>query len=344
MELSSIKQGPRVAVLMLSWLRFELLLDSLRQIPSTCSSPLHLILRVQGSERLDETSRNMVRKAAENFYSTDIYFTRDNVGTAAARLDLIHRGAAQGYEYLMFTDDDIYFDPGGIDHQIQVLDAYPEVGSVSLRPRGIRKVQVVSEGDVLLTSYNNVESSLCEVYLVGSASLMFRSKFYTEHLIAPDSAYYIGTWDWDFVLQIRQLGYKVTVITSRSIINRRGGSHEYRRKRRNSKYVKENRQLFIRKWGFDPLIGRKASAEFVKPVSISDKLNTNLIKQDYKNSNMPEAIINNNRSKIINEVEEQNAYRSKNEQLVKSPLRPRISGNDWRSRIARQRIMEQANA
>ena len=324
---------PRVAVLMLSWLRFEILLDSLKQISKSSTSPLHLCLRVQGCERLDEHDMARVYDAAKLFASKDIYFTRDNVGTACARLDLLHRAATRtNCEYLMFTDDDIFFSEGGIDQQIEVLDKYPEIGSVSLRPKGIKKVQVVSDNGVLLATYNNVDSSLCEVYLIGSASLMFRTKLYTHYLIAPDPEYYIGTWDWDFILQIRRLGYKVTVITDMVITNRRGGSGEYRKKRRNKKYAVENRRLFRRKWGFDPIKSRRINKDFVGPVLINDELDISLTRiSDELPNILPDTKLND-----FGHLD----YRSGS--IFDAPLEPVsrarvIKRTDWRARILRGR-------
>jgi len=304
---------PKLAILMLSWRRFEGLIQTLQHMPTTFSSPVHLILRVQGMENLSEDGRKRVREAARNFTSTDIYFTRDNIGTAAARLDLIHRGAQQGYEYLMFTDDDITFPQGGIDYQIYMLDNYPEIGSISLKPGGINKVQVVSEEGVCLTTYEDVGESVCEVYLIGSASLMFRSLLYTSYLIAPDPAYYIGTWDWDFVLQIREVGYKVCVITDKKIVNRRGGDQEYRKKRRNKKYVKENRRLFIEKWGFDPIKSRRINSDFVRPVTIEERLER--------------------KSEDLKDLEE--------EIITEEKMFPFSPGTDWRTRIINNQIRQQ---
>jgi GT2 family glycosyltransferase len=304
---------------MLSWLRFNTLIETLKQIPESCPIPLHLILRVQGMERLSSEDKEKVREAASGFSTTDIYFTRDNVGTAAARLDLIHRGAQQNYEYMMFTDDDIIFPAGGIEQQIQVLDKYDEIGSVSLKPGGIRKVQLVSEdGDVELSTYGLLSESLVEVYLVGSASIMFRSSLYTNHLIAPDPAYYIGTWDWDFVLQIRNIGYKVCVITDKEIINKRGGSNEYRKKRRNKRYVKENRRLFIKKWGFDPIKSRRVNSKFVRPVDVNNPLAINM---------------------ELKKLEEELGPTKPDYQYRDNVQNISIkSGNDWRARIMNSKI------
>ena len=321
---------PKLAILMLSWRRFETLLQTLIELPPTFTQPVHLILRVQGMEDLTDTQRQMVHEAARGFTSTDIYFTRDNVGTAAARLDLIHRGAKAGYEYLMFTDDDISFPPGGIDYQIHVLDKHPEIGSISLRPGGIKKIQVVSENGVCLTTYEDVGEPVCEVYLIGSASIMFRSLLYTEHLVAPDPAYYIGTWDWDFVIQIRQTGYKVCVITDKKIVNKRGGDEVYRKKRRNKKYVKENRRLFIEKHGFDPIKSRRINSNFVRPVTFEDKLRQ--AKEDLKDL-----------EKEIRIDEEKEArkvvIKSKQGKIVNFPKVP--TGSDWRSRLIREQIRQQ---
>jgi len=297
---------PKLAILMLSWRRFEGLLETLRHMPTTFSTPAHLILRVQGMENITEEGRRQVHDAARGFKSTDIYFTRDNVGTAAARLDLIHRSAQQGYKYSMFTDDDITFPIGGIDYQIYILDKYPEIGSISLKPGGINKVQVVSEDGICLTTYEDVGESVCEVYLIGSASLMFRNLLYTKYLIAPDSAYYIGTWDWDFILQIREVGYKVCVITDKEIRNRRGGDPEYRKKRRNKRYVKENRKLFIEKWGFDPVKSRRVNSDFVRPVTAEERLER--------------------KSRDMNALEE--------EIKLEQEMFPFVINSDWRARIS----------
>lgn len=242
----------RLTVLMLSWLRYNNLLQTLRELPTSCTEPLHLILRVQGSERISGALRSQIIDAASGFASTDIYFTRYNIGTAAARLDLIHRGARYGSPYMMFTDDDITFQEGGIDKQIAVLEANPDVGSVSLRPKGIVRIRLAVDGSMVSKLYSNITDELCEVFLVGSASIMFRSFLYTKHLVAPDSRYYIGIWDWDFVMQIRQAGYKVTVIPDCVIINRGGGDKEYRQVRKNTQYIEENRRLFVEKWKLEP--------------------------------------------------------------------------------------------
>lgn len=332
---------PKLAILMLSWRRFGMLLESLRELPPTFNQPVHLILRVQGMEDLTEEDKQAVHEAARGFTSTDIYFTRDNVGTAAARLDLIHRGVKAGYEYLMFTDDDISFPPGGIDYQIYVLDKYPEIGSISLRPGGIKKIQVVSEEGVCLTTYEDVGEPICEVYLVGSASIMFRSTLYTEHLVAPDPAYYIGTWDWDFVLQIRETGYKVCVITDKKIVNKRGGDEIYRKKRRNKKYVKENRILFIEKWGFDPVKSRRINSNFVRPVTFEQKLerakkDREDLEKELPNNNEPNAII----ARRLAFAENGKEFKMP-KQRGKVISIPEPNGSDWRSRMIREQIRQQ---
>ena len=311
------KRRPRCAILMLSWLRFEVLLSTLEQVPKTCSLPLHLILRVQGMEHLTDEDRQRVHQAAKGFATTDIYFTRDNVGSAAARLDLTHRGAKQGYDYMMFTDDDIDFPSEGIEHQISVLDRHPEVGSVSLKPGGIRKVQLVSkDGVVQLTTWEGVDEKVVEVYLVGSASIMFRTILYTKYLVAPDPAYYIGTWDWDFVLQIRKAGYKVCVITDKQIINKRGGCQVYRKKRRNKRYVIENRRLFIEKWGFDPVKSRRINSDFVKPINPENRIERKKLLKELAKESIPVIV----------------------ERIPKKSLKKRsITGTDWRSRIHDER-------
>jgi len=328
---------PKLAILMLSWRRFETLLQTLMELPPTFTQPAHLILRVQGMEDLSDEQRQLVHDAARGFTSTDIYFTRDNVGSAAARLDLIHRGAKAGYEYLMFTDDDIAFPPGGIDYQINTLDKYPEIGSISLRPGGIKKIQVVSEEGVCLTTYEDVGDPICEVYLVGSASIMFRSSLYTEHLVAPDPAYYIGTWDWDFVLQIRETGYKVCVITDKKIVNKRGGDEIYRKKRHNKKYVKENRILFIEKWGFDPVKSRRVNSNFVRPVTFEDKLRVAKedmedLERELPDNNEPDRIL----SKRLRRANSGKPYiESKSREPLHIP-----QGTNWRTRIIKEQIQQ----
>lgn len=329
---------PKLAILMLSWRRFETLIETLKALPSTFTQPVHLILRVQGMEDLTDEHRRLVYEAAKGFTSADIYFTRDNVGTAAARLDLTHRGAKDGYEYLMFTDDDISFPPGGIDYQIYILDKYPEIGSISLRPGGIKKIQVVSDEGVCLTTYEDVGESICEVYLVGSASIMFRSKLYTEHLVAPDPAYYIGTWDWDFVLQVREIGYKVCVITDKKIVNKRGGDEIYRKKRRNKRYVKENRILFIEKWGFDPVKSRRINSNFVRPVTFEDKLR--IAKQD--RADLERELPNNDEPEAIITRRLAFAEQGKDFKMLKGrKVIPMPTGSDWRSRIISDQIRQQ---
>jgi GT2 family glycosyltransferase len=271
-------------------------------------------------ERLDLTDYKTIIDAASGFASTDIYFTLDNVGTAAARLDLLHRGAKQHYDYLMFTDDDITFPNGGIEEEVRVLDTYPEVGAVSLRPYGINKVRTVVEKGRPVTNFNENEKSLCEVYVVGSASIMFRSELYTTHLIAPDPSYYIGTWDFDFAMQIREAGYKLCMVTNKEIVNGRTGSREYRRKRKDRRYIRVNNKLFTERWGFDPrLFYTNVKIGAIKPV---DKSNPLVPRQ-----HSAEALQKLNEELFSRPV------------LVPIPFQPRqgglklVEGTGWRSRI-----------
>jgi hypothetical protein len=167
---------------------------------------------------------------------------------------------------------------------------------------------------------------------------MFRSKLYTEHLVAPDPAYYIGTWDWDFVLQVRETGYKVCVITDKKIINKRGGDEIYRKKRRNMRYVKENRILFIEKWGFDPVKSRKVNSNFVRPVTFEDKLR--IAKEDRED--LERELPDNNEPQEI--IARRLAF-AENGKDFKMPKLQKVihmpEGTDWRSRMIRGQILEQ---
>ena len=223
----------------------------IKQLPLTCDEPLHLILRVQGMEKLTNKDRAKVHEAASNFATTDIYFTPYNIGTAAARLDLTHRGAKTGYQYLMFTDDDIEFSKNGIDKQVEVLDNNPGVGSVSLRPSHKRFLRAISDEFVILVNHKEITDDFCKIYLVGSASIMFRSFLYKDFLIAPDPEYYIGLWDLDFVMQIRESGYDAVEIPKYTIKNLKGGCERYLSVRRRKEYIKYNKAVSIKKWGFD---------------------------------------------------------------------------------------------
>lgn len=291
-----------------------MLLETLSHLPKTCDERLHLCLRVQGMERLGDNERKQVKHAARGFHSTDIYFTRDNVGTACARLDQLHRVCKNtNIPYLMYTDDDIEFPYGGIERQIDTLDRYPAIGSVSLRPKGIRRVQEVVDCEedemVKLRAFKEINDSLVEVYLVGSASFMFRRELYTQHMVAPDPTYYIGTWDWDLVMQVREAGYKVTIITDMEIRNKRGGEQEYRQKRRNQQYVKENRSVFISKWGFDPIRSRRFDKMKKGPIAIRDFVaETKSLSIDWDKMSPSDVV----------RVDSQN----------------RVIGTDWKSRIA----------
>lgn len=248
---------------MLSWRRLAVLLKTLELLPKATNVNYHLILQVQGSEDLCRDSRNAILENASLSPSSDVYFTRDNVGTAHARLgQLVRAVKTTNSELLMYTDDDITFPVGGIDKQVEAMKRYPECGTVSLNPRGLKRVYAVTKDGAPIKMYKR-NPEISEVYLVGSASLMFRRELFTHHMIAPDPAYYIGTWDWDFITQVRKAGYPLLQYHSIDIINRRGGDKKYKQKRNNKIYIHENRTYFKSKWGVDPF---KLPKEFKQPV------------------------------------------------------------------------------
>jgi hypothetical protein len=91
-----------------------------------------------------------------------------------------------------------------------------------------------------------------EVDLIGGTSQLIRQEVaLTEGII--DTRYFIGSWDFDFSMNVRAKGWKVATLNNRKLIainDKTKRSGRYKSTKLNEDIIQKGRRLFESKWGF----------------------------------------------------------------------------------------------
>ena len=249
--ISSI-EGPKLTLAMLSWLRYDKLINTLTSHLETITVPVNLVLMVQGVEKLNKDQKRNIRELADEFDGTDIFFTQGNIGTGPARKILLARALRRFYTpYINLSDDDTTYIDGAIESALDLLDDDPTIGVV-----GIRHKSKIFKLDSYLnpTTFNasDAEENIEYVDAVGSATAIIRREIFD--LCNIDPTYIVGEWDIDLFLQARSVGWKIVnykTVSEEGAINDWGGSNEYKRARMNRKEINNSVKYFKEKWGLN---------------------------------------------------------------------------------------------
>lgn len=262
---------PQITVAIVSWLCEERLIKTLQSIPKTTSLPLNLCLHVQGDEQVTSSTKRQIIEAASGFVEKDIYFSTGNGGIALPRANNLKRAAKTPFVFM--SDNDMDYWPGTIDAELEFLQAHPEFGMVDVMHNQLIYHRTVNGTKVICTPVETVKEPFTEVDLIGGTSQLIRQ----EIALIPDIIdirYFIGSWDFDFSMNVRKAGWKIATLTNQNLIafndrEARGQSPKYKLSKNNKEQIEKGRRLFESKWGFscvwfprnrikvDPLVSMK---------------------------------------------------------------------------------------
>jgi GT2 family glycosyltransferase len=242
--------NPQITVAIVSWLREERLIKTLESIPKTTSLPLNLCLHVQGEEKVTSAMKQRIIDSASGFVEKDIYFSSGNGGIAPPRAANLKRAAKT--PYIFMSDNDMDYQPGTIDAELEFLESHPDYGMVDVIHNQLVYHRTVKGTEITCISVSTVSSPYIDVDLIGGTSQLIRQ----EVALIPniiDIRYFIGSWDFDFSMNVRKAGWKIATLTDRRLTayNDRGNrKSNYGQTKENKELIQRGRKLFESKWGF----------------------------------------------------------------------------------------------
>ncbi len=241
---------PQITVAIVSWLLEERLIKTLLSIPKTTSLPLNLCLHVQGEEQIDDTMKQRIIAAAEGFIEKDIYFSSGNGGIAPPRARNLVRAAKTSYIFM--SDNDMDYCKGTIDAELTFLESHKNFGMVDVLNNQVHWHRTVNGTKVTCIPIDSVTTEYSEVDLIGGTSQLIRQEVaLIEGII--DTRYFIGSWDFDFSMNVRAKGWKVATLNDRKLIainDKSDRTGTYKRAKLNEAKIQVGRKLFESKWGF----------------------------------------------------------------------------------------------
>lgn len=244
-------QISNVTIILLSWLRVKKLMASLHRLLSQ-RVPMNICLQVQGSERLTEGTRAMIRAEAKKIGKSFVLFTNGNAGTAGPRRELVeHALSYYDSRYLMTLDDDMILPRDGIRFLLSALEKNAELGAVSLGHTKMRgRVDAVKGKKIQKVKLPVPCDGLHLVDIMGSATMVLRREVFDDCTIDPK--YVIGLWDYDLCAQMRKVGWEIGILYDRKFlaVNDSGGPVEYTRERYNKTVIRRSMARLRQKWGW----------------------------------------------------------------------------------------------
>jgi len=241
--------GIKLTIAMLSWLRYEKLINTLKSLHSTLTIPINLTLMVQGKELLTTSQRREIRSLANKFAGNDLFFTNGNIGTGPARDILVRRALNHFYTpYINLGDDDTTYTPNSIENAIKFLDNDHSVGVCSIRYKP-RMYKLDSQTNPWELRAFDAIKPMEDVDCTGSASAFIRREVFD--ICSIDPFYSIGNWDLDLFLQIRSIGWRIVNYQkddSMQAINDWGGCKAYKAARLNRVGIGRSVKYFKEKW------------------------------------------------------------------------------------------------
>ena len=241
---------PKITVAIVSWLCEERLIKTLQGIPKITSLPLNLCLHVQGDEKITAELKRRIVEAAEGFVEKDIYFSTGNGGIAPPRAINLKRAAKTPYVFM--SDNDMDYAQGTLEKELEFLESHPDFGMVDVMHSQLAYHRTLNGTKVICTPVDSVTGDFVEVDLIGGTSQLIRQ----EVALIPniiDIRYFIGSWDFDFSMNVRKAGWKIATLTDRNLIafnDRTMRSENYKKSKLNNDIIQVGRKLFESKWGF----------------------------------------------------------------------------------------------
>lgn len=241
---------PKITVAIVSWLCEERLIKTLQGIPKITSLPLNLCLHVQGDEKITAELKRRIVEAAEGFVEKDIYFSTGNGGIAPPRAINLKRAAKTPYVFM--SDNDMDYAQGTLEKELEFLESHPDFGMVDVMHSQMAYHRTLNGTKVICTPVDSVTGDFVEVDLIGGTSQLIRQ----EVALIPniiDIRYFIGSWDFDFSMNVRKAGWKIATLTDRNLIalnDRTMRSENYKKSKLNNDIIQVGRKLFESKWGF----------------------------------------------------------------------------------------------
>ena len=241
---------PKITVAIVSWLCEERLIKTLQGIPKITSLPLNLCLHVQGDEKITAELKRRIIEAAEGFVEKDIYFSTGNGGIAPPRAINLKRAAKTPYVFM--SDNDMDYAQGTLEKELEFLESHPDFGMVDVMHSQLAYHRTLNGTKVICTPVDSVTGDFVEVDLIGGTSQLIRQ----EVALIPniiDIRYFIGSWDFDFSMNVRKAGWKIATLTDRNLIalnDRTMRSENYKKSKLNNDIIQVGRKLFESKWGF----------------------------------------------------------------------------------------------
>ena len=269
--IDKVPAEPEITVVMVSWLRFQGLLETLKTL-SNCPVPLNLSLALQGTERLSLEQREEVKIVCEGFCGHNIVWSTGNRGSVPKRREVADIALRKfSANYLLYTDDDVDIPHLGIISLLSSIKSLSDYGALSLSHTNQKVILKLDQDNHVKYSELFLNGHIEDADLCGAASLIVPRK--VHELCNFDPGYFVGFGDFDFCLQIRAAGWKLGILKLPHCIvkNRGGGSAEYRSSRCNTDIISKSEELFTSKWGIDVKQLRQPNRK-VKLAGISNTL------------------------------------------------------------------------
>jgi len=243
---------PLVSFVMLSWLRFNKLVQTLEHLLTTIKVPMNIALRVQGTEKLKPEVKSRILDLTGEFINTHVSFRERNQGTGVPRWEMLQEAKKFEAPYIHFIDDDQLLKKGETEAKLSILESRPKLGAVaSWCSPGYAAWTIV--GKNLLNRHPQPPFDYVDA--MGSATTIMKREVFKK--CDYDSLYKRGWADFDLCMQLRKQGWKCAILALpelKSINNVAGDSAEYRSVRYNRVDAQNSAKRFHNKW--DIKIGR----------------------------------------------------------------------------------------
>ncbi len=242
-------QQPLVTIAMLSFIRPEKLIKALKMHLKN-GTPLNMVLRVQGCEKLSKAVRNDITNLVKQFHGHNLQFTETNLGSGIPRHDVLNRAVSKfNTPFIMTTDDDMMWKPYSILAQVHLLQKMPDYGVISsvCTPNYPRKW---FDNGALKTA--KITKTFVNADMIGSGTSVHRREIFDT--CEYDKEYKIGCGDYDFCMQIRRVGWKIGVLNIpelNSLNDAAGSGQDYNRQRYNRPIINKSIARFKKKWNYD---------------------------------------------------------------------------------------------
>jgi GT2 family glycosyltransferase len=207
---------------------------------------------IQEFSTVDKKQEDNIIQLLNKFNAFKLIKTNKNEGTGRPRHNLIAETLNTfNTPYIMTFDDDMEIPLGGIESLLTVLESDLTLGSCSLAcepRRNIYKFEQTKESNKHLLAKRSL-SPIDYGDAIGSATQVIRREVYNKCTIDPN--YYIGCWDFDFCMQMRNQNWKIAILNIEglcAINNNLNSSKIYMDTRTNLNIIKTSRQRLMNKW------------------------------------------------------------------------------------------------